>query len=82
MPRIQSVSELPETDRQCACCGKKLKPTGKVQWLELNNKTGYYQELGTVKPEESQGIFPLGLGCARKKLQEWFNYMGSQDIQF
>lgn len=51
-PRIIShASELTEPDRLCACCERPLK--GKVAWLELDQRTDTYHDLGGV-PERAE----------------------------
>lgn len=63
---IGPASELPDVDRFCTCCERKLK--GKVAWLELDQRTDTYHDLGGVPEEKSQGWFPFGMTCAKKLL--------------
>ena len=54
-------------DRVCTCCDRDL--TGHaVRMLELDQRTNTYHDFGDVPPEESQGWFPFGLKCAKRKL--------------
>lgn len=66
-PRIiADVTELPETERYCTCCEKKL--TKKFAWLELDQRTDEYHDSGDVPLDNSQGWFPFGLHCAKKHI--------------
>jgi hypothetical protein len=49
----------------CTCCGKQL--TGRIYWLELDQRTQTYCS-GGVPPELSQGGFPFGVTCAMKQM--------------
>jgi hypothetical protein len=69
-PRVvQDASEMNPADRFCRCCERKLR--GKVAWLELDQRTWTYHDRGGVPPDNSQGWFPFGMTCARKKLAEY-----------
>lgn len=64
-PRIVSnASEMSEPERFCTCCEARL--SGKVAWLELDQRDGTYHDFGDVPTEKSQGWFPFGMGCARR----------------
>lgn len=64
-PRITChVSELSADQRFCTCCEKPL--TRHFAWLELDQRTNTYHDLGGVPEDRSQGWFPFGLTCARK----------------
>lgn len=65
---IGHVDELPPTERYCTCCGRTL--TGKIRWLELDQRTNTYHDHGDVPDDKSQGAFPFGLACATAKLAE------------
>jgi len=53
---------MPRT-RECERCGERLDPERLVQ-LELNTYTGTYHRAGEVPPDDSQGWFDFGSGCA------------------
>lgn len=64
-PRVTChVSELSPDQRFCTCCEKPL--TRHFAWLELDQRTDTYHDLGGVPAAQSQGWFPFGLTCARK----------------
>lgn len=63
---IGPASEIAAAERYCTCCKRPLK--GKVAWLELDQRTNTYHDHGGVPADKSQGWFPFGLTCARKKL--------------
>lgn len=64
MPRvIGHASELDELSRKCTCCGRRL--SGKIAWLELDQRIDRYHDGGDVPPEWSQGWFPFGMTCAK-----------------
>lgn len=76
-PRIIGpASELVEEQRYCTCCNRPL--SGKVAWLELDQRTDTYHDFGGVPPEKSQGWFPFGLSCARNKLAKSIDPSTSQ----
>jgi hypothetical protein len=54
---------------RCTRCNEPLNGR-KVRWLEGDFRTGTYHRLGEVRPKDSQGAFPFGLGCARIELGE------------
>lgn len=62
------ASDLPESERYCTCCEARLK--GRVRWLELDQRTWTYHDLGNVPDAKSQGWFPFGMTCAKAKLVE------------
>ena len=65
MPHYGTFSELPPSDRYCTCCRREL--TGHAfRWLELDQRTNTYHDLGGVPEELSQGWFPFGIQCAKK----------------
>lgn len=57
----------PPSERFCTCCEKPLK--GIVAWLELDQRTNTYHDLGGIPPERSQGWFAFGTTCAKKLLK-------------
>lgn len=61
-PRIVSHPDKSEK-HECTSCGKKL--TGRVAWLELDQRTNTYHDFGGVPSDKSQGWFPFGVSCAR-----------------
>jgi hypothetical protein len=58
------VSEIHGMLPLCTCCERPLK--GKVAWLELDQRSDTYHDLGDVPPELSQGWFPFGITCATR----------------
>jgi len=54
--------------QQCTSCDRVLK-MGHVVWLELSFKTNEYHRDGEVPEDESQGLFPFGVRCARKAVR-------------
>jgi hypothetical protein len=62
------ASEMQADQRFCTCCGRPLK--GKVAWLELDQRTDTYHDLGDVPTNVSQGWFPFGVTCARKAISK------------
>lgn len=50
----------------CENCGAELNPE-KIVWLELDARTNTFTSL-EIPEEHSQGWFPLGKACAKKKL--------------
>jgi hypothetical protein len=61
------AAELQASERFCACCGAPL--TGRLMWLERNHQTNQWLPVGSVPEEQSQGLFPFGVGCARTVLR-------------
>jgi hypothetical protein len=57
---------MPESERYCTCCERRL--SGKAAWLELDQRTDTFHDHGNVPPELSQGWFPFGMTCAKRKL--------------
>jgi hypothetical protein len=69
MPYYGSFTELDPPSRWCTCCGKPL--TGHAfRWLELDQRSNTYHDLGGVPTDKSQGWFPFGLKCAKRKINE------------
>ena len=71
MPWYVTARELGAftSDRRCTCCERDL--TGHaVRMLELDQRTDTYHDFGNVPVSESQGWFPFGLTCAKRKLKE------------
>ncbi len=64
---IGPASEIAESNRYCTECDKRL--SGKVAWLELDQRTDTYHDHGDVPSDQSQGWFPFGLDCAKKLLK-------------
>jgi hypothetical protein len=63
-PRVtHPAAELDAAHRVCTCCGREL--TGTVAWLELDTNAGQYTDGGMAVA--SQGWFPFGMSCARKR---------------
>ncbi len=60
-------------EERCTCCDRPLAPR-KIVWLELDQRYYadgcVYHDFGGVPEERSQGEFPFGPGCARKKCSE------------
>lgn len=68
-PQFGSFTELSEGERYCTCCERDL--TGHAfRWLEFDQRTQTYHDNQDVPPMHSQGWFPFGLHCAKKKLKE------------
>ncbi len=63
---IAAADEIPEVDRTCTCCNRRL--SGKVAWLELDQRTGKSHDHGGGPADKSQGWFPCGLRCARNEV--------------
>lgn len=61
------ASKLLPSERFCTCCGKKLKSV--FRYLELDQRTNTYHDLGGVPLPKSQGCFPFGLTCAKKMIK-------------
>lgn len=67
-PRITAdASTLAEGNRFCTCCGRALKT--KFAWLELDQRTDTYHDLGGVPEDKSQGWFPFGMTCAKRAIK-------------
>jgi hypothetical protein len=64
---IGDAAELSPDGRFCTCCGAALK--AKIAWLELDQRTDTYHDLGGVPEDKSQGWFPFGMTCARNLLK-------------
>lgn len=62
------ASEMKAGDRWCTCCKKEL--SGKVAWLELDQRNDTYHDFGGVPSEKSQGWFPFGITCAKKMIAQ------------
>lgn len=61
--------ELGLGNRSCTCCERDL--TGHAgRMLELDQRTDTYHDFRDVPEDRSQGWFPFGLTCARKKIKE------------
>jgi hypothetical protein len=68
-PRIiYPVTDLPEGNRKCGCCGKPLKR--RCGMLELDQRTDTFHDFGGVPAEKSQGWFPFGIDCGRRLIAE------------
>ena len=63
---VSLASELPWDQRFCTCCERRL--SGKVAWLELDQRTDTYHDFGDVPDDKSQGWFPFGITCAKTAL--------------
>lgn len=69
VPRvIGTAAELSPTERYCTCCERPLKH--RIAWLELDQRTNAYHDHGGVPPDQSQGWFPFGMGCAKRLVGE------------
>lgn len=67
-PRVVSpAAEMDTATRYCTCCERRL--SGRVAWLELDQRTDTYHDMGGVPVEKSQGWFPFGMTCAKHKLR-------------
>jgi hypothetical protein len=53
----------------CECCERKLNPA-KIVWLELDQRDDTYHNFADVPEDRSQGWFPFGPDCAKKKIKE------------
>lgn len=60
---------LPESERYCTCCARELSG-GAFRYLEFDQRTQTYHDLGGVPADKSQGWFPFGLTCARKLVKQ------------
>jgi hypothetical protein len=68
-PRVVGpASELSGPDRYCTACNRVL--SGRVAWLELDQRTDTYHDRGDVPGDKSQGWFPFGMDCARAALSK------------
>jgi hypothetical protein len=68
-PIYLTAKELGHGDHYCAGCGCVL--TGRrVRLLELDQRTQTYHDFRGVPEDRSQGWFPFGLKCAKKKIAE------------
>ena len=56
-------------DDRCQCCGRDLYGHA-IRMLELDQRIDAYHDLGGVPENQSQGAFPFGLACAKKKLKQ------------
>ena len=61
--------QLGPHEQYCTCCERELSGHA-IRMLELDQRTYTYHDLGGVPEDRSQGWFPFGLKCARKKLAE------------
>ncbi len=53
----------------CTCCERIL--TGHaIRMLELDQRIDAYHDFGGVPENKSQGWFPFGLKCAKRKISE------------
>lgn len=66
--RIESIGKLPESERFCTCCKRRL--ITRFAWLELSMQDGKYYDIGIVQDKDSQGLFQFGLSCAHKLLAD------------
>lgn len=64
----EPASKLLPSERFCTCCGKEIKNV--FRYLELDQRTGTYHDLGGVPLPKSQGCFPFGLTCAKKMIKQ------------
>lgn len=53
----------------CTCCDKPLNPD-RTQWLEYDLRISAYHDAGGVPQADSQGWFPFGPSCAKRKRKE------------
>lgn len=68
-PRITAdASSLKDDQRYCTCCARPL--TGRVAWLELDQRTDTYHDFGGVPEAKSQGWFVFGMTCAKTNLRK------------
>lgn len=68
-PQYGTYQELSEGERYCTCCERDLSGHA-FRWLELDQRTDTYHDFQDVPEDRSQGWFPFGLTCARKKIKE------------
>lgn len=68
-PWYCTAASLGVGNQFCTCCERDL--TGHaVRLLELDQRTQTYHDFGGVPADRSQGWFPFGLKCAKKKIAE------------
>lgn len=65
IPRVAVALSRPD---YCTCCERTLSDTAVM--LELDQRTYTYTDEENVPAEKSQGWFPFGMRCAKKKLAE------------
>ena len=55
--------------QRCNRCNAVLKT---IKWLEHSTATGFFSDpdIGLLPDDESQGIFPFGVRCAKAQLKE------------
>jgi hypothetical protein len=69
VPLWVAAHELDQAQRWCTCCERDL--TGHAgRMLELDQRDNTYHDFRDVPEDRSQGWFPFGLTCARKKIAE------------
>lgn len=68
MEWFMNATELAEDQRFCTCCERPLK--GRIRMLELDQRINGFHGFGGVPEINSQGCFPFGLTCAKKKIAE------------
>ena len=54
---------------ECQCCGKRIKAGAEVM-LEHDQRDWTYHDFGDVPDDQSQGWFPFGASCAKRKRAE------------
>lgn len=64
-PWYGTAAELSSSERYCTCCQRDLSGHA-LRWLEFDQRTQTYHDLGNVPADKSQGWFPFGLKCAKK----------------
>jgi len=68
-PSWIAAYQLDPAQRYCTCCERDL--TGNAgRMLELDQRTDTYHDFCDVPEDRSQGWFPFGLTCARKKIAQ------------
>ena len=74
----RNLDKYGQSDNQCICCGKPMKPDDK-QYVHMNtNWLAVHSSITDVKclemtGAESQGMFPIGNECAKKMKGFIFN---------
>lgn len=68
-PFYCTAASLGDGNRYCTCCERDLSGHA-VRMLELDQRTYTYHDLGGVPADRSQGWFPFGLKCAKRKIAE------------
>ena len=79
-PVYVTAAELGVAERYCTCCNRDLSGHA-VRMLELDQRHNVYHDFRGVPENKSQGWFPFGLACAKKKTKEAISKMRASDHQ-